>query len=178
MRQAKTRKARARSAGKEKAHRVTACNYVLAARQRPSLAASVTKALPKREEWSAGRRQGRGPRHADGCYHPLALRARRAPQNDPLARTACFGRAPPPGAPPRLSPGRPTAAAQDRIHPADRWSPAAAIDEGDSYLCNRIEDNVNKIVTAAPKAWYDPPPDVSLRSWKNPPRRGSRHGFG
>jgi len=62
--------------------------------------------------WSAGRRQGRGPRHAGECYHSLALRARRAPQNDPLARTACFGRAAPPGAPPRsLCPsGRPASA--------------------------------------------------------------------
>jgi len=39
-----------------------------------------------------------------------------------------------------LSPGRPTAAAQNRIRPADRWSPATAIDAGDSYLCNRIDD--------------------------------------
>jgi len=44
-----------------------------------------------------------GPRHAGECYHSLALRARRAPQNDPLARTACLGRAAPPGAPPRLA---------------------------------------------------------------------------
>jgi hypothetical protein len=46
------------------------------------------------------------PRHAGECCHSLALRARRAPQNDPLARTACFGRAAPPGAPPKLSPLR------------------------------------------------------------------------
>ena len=39
-------------------------------------------------EWSAGRRQGRGPRHAGECYHPLALRARRAPPG----RSACANR--------------------------------------------------------------------------------------
>ena len=42
------------------------------------------------------------PRHAGECCHSLALRARRAPQDNPLARTACFGRAAPPGAPPRF----------------------------------------------------------------------------
>ena len=52
------------------------------------------------------------PRHAGECCHSLALRARRAPQDNPLARTACFGRAAPPGAPPRfLRPGgRPASA--------------------------------------------------------------------
>jgi hypothetical protein len=73
--------------------------------------ATLTKSLPKKAEWSAGRRRGRGPRHADGCCHPPTLRAWRAPQNDPLARTACFGRAAPPGAPP---PSRFSAAAVDR----------------------------------------------------------------
>src|SRR5271170_3493527 len=58
---------------------------------------------PKREEWSAERRLGRGPRHAGECYHSLALRAWRAPQDNPLARTACFGRAAPRGAPPRFA---------------------------------------------------------------------------
>jgi hypothetical protein len=62
-------------------------------------------------KWSAGRRRGRGPRHADGCCHPPTLRAWRAPQDNPLARTACFGRAAPPGAPP---PSRSSAAAVDR----------------------------------------------------------------
>ena len=94
------------------ASRVKACGRILAARfrLRPSFAGKIQETPPpkKKGRWSAGRRQGRGPRHADGCYHPLALRARRAPQNDPLARTACFGRAAPPGAPPRLSPRRPT----------------------------------------------------------------------
>jgi hypothetical protein len=82
--------------------RMTPCECVLAAHTRPSLVSSFTKAPPKKGRWSAGRRQRSWPRHANGCYHPLALRARRAPQNDPLARTACFGRAAPPGAPPRL----------------------------------------------------------------------------
>jgi hypothetical protein len=71
------------------------------------LARKATRVL----KWSAGRRRGRGPRHADGCCHPPTLRAWRAPQNDPLTRTACFGRAAPPGAPP---PSRFSAAAVDR----------------------------------------------------------------
>ena len=166
MRQAKTRKARARSAGKEKAHRVTlhATTFSRRVSVRALLQAS-RKASPKREEWSAGRRQGRGPRHADGCYHPLALRARRAPQNDPLARTACFGRAAPPGAPPRLSPGRSTAAAQNRIRPADRWSPATAIYEGDSIriFVTELMINVNKIVTA--RRYSTPSPRVRGVGW-------------
>ncbi len=41
---------------------------------------------------------------ASECCRSLAVRERRAPQNDPLARTDCFGRAAPPGAPPRRSP--------------------------------------------------------------------------
>ncbi len=31
------------------------------------------------------------PRHADGCCHPLALRARRAPQNVPLRESSASG---------------------------------------------------------------------------------------
>jgi hypothetical protein len=75
-----------------------------------------------RSEWSAGRRRGRGPRHADGCCHPPTLRAWRAPQNDPLARTACFGRAAPPGAPP---PSRFAAAAVDRRRASSAPAPPA-----------------------------------------------------
>src|SRR5579862_5647943 len=45
----------------------------------------------KARKWSAGRRQGRGPRHADGCCHPLALRARRAPQKISLRKPSASG---------------------------------------------------------------------------------------
>jgi hypothetical protein len=76
----------------------------LAARRRPSFAKGSRNASPKRGDGAPGGARGRGPRHANGCYHPLALRARRAPQDNTLARTACFGRAAPPGAPQRLSP--------------------------------------------------------------------------
>ena len=67
------------------------------------------------------------PRHAGECYHSLALRARRAPQDNPLARTACFGRAAPPGAPPRLlRPGG---------RPASAWKPHSL--PPPTYVCRR-----------------------------------------
>src|ERR1700689_2531412 len=75
-------------------------------------------------KWSAGRRRGRGPRHANGCCHPPTLRAWRAPQNDPLARTACFGRAAPPGAPP---PSRFSTAAVDRRCASSAPAPPAGV---------------------------------------------------
>ena len=98
-----------------------------------------------RSEWSAGRRRGRGPRHADGCCHPPTLRAWRAPQNDPLARTACFGRAAPPGAPP---PSRLSAAAVDRrrlraaFRSCQPKSPAGVLTERIDSLCNGKRDRV------------------------------------
>ena len=94
-------------------------------------------------KWSAGRRRGRGPRHADGCCHPATLRAWRAPQNDPLARTACFGRAAPPGAPP---PSRFPAAAVDRrclraaFRSCQPQSPAGVLTERIDSLCNGKRD--------------------------------------
>jgi hypothetical protein len=100
-------------------------NLTLAAPVRPSFAKAQIHEKPFARKatrvlkWSAGRRRGRGPRHADGCCHPPTLRAWRAPQNNPLARTACFGRAAPPGAPP---PSRFSAAAVDRPLPESRLS--------------------------------------------------------
>src|SRR5271170_4394209 len=77
---------------------------ILAARLRVrALLQALRTTSPKGRQWSAERRLRSWPRHANGCCHPPALRAWRAPQNDPLARTACFGRVAPPGAPPRLS---------------------------------------------------------------------------
>ncbi len=72
-----------------------------------------------------------GPRHAGECCHSLALRAWRAPQDDPLARTACFGRAAPPGAPPWPSPRRPAAPASNRTRRISRPSPVTPLDERD-----------------------------------------------
>ena len=87
--------------------------------KRPSFA----KAFYERPgQWSPGRRQTSWPRHAGECYHSLALRAWRAPQNDPLARTACFGRAAPPGAPPRFALG-PADPPQNRTRPCRPASP-------------------------------------------------------
>ena len=90
-----------------------------------------------RSEWSAGRRRGRGPRHADGCCHPPTLRAWRAPQNNPLARTACFGRAAPPGAPP---PSRFSAAAVDRRCASSAPAPRAA-GITNRHPCGKREDS-------------------------------------
>ena len=98
-------------------------------------------------KWSAGRRRGRGPRHADGCCHPSTLRAWRAPQNDPLARTACFGRAAPPGAPP---PSRSSAAAVDRrclraaFRSCQPESPAGVLTERIDSLCNGKWDGMSR----------------------------------
>src|SRR5580692_3676232 len=101
---------------------------VLAAPVRPSFAkATVTKshAHKKPSALRVERREapGRGPRHADGCCHPATLRAWRAPQIVPLARTACFGRAAPPGAPP---PSRFSATAVDRRRASSAPAPQAA----------------------------------------------------
>ena len=66
-------------------------------------------------KWSAGRRRGRGPRHADGCCHPPTLRAWRAPQKIRLREPPASGALRLPalhhhrGSPPRLS----TAAARE-----------------------------------------------------------------
>jgi hypothetical protein len=46
---------------------------------------------PSTKKWSAGRRQGRGPRHANERYHPLALRAWRAPQTIPSREPPASG---------------------------------------------------------------------------------------
>ena len=74
---------------------------VLAARLRVRALLQASNDLPK-----AGMQRREAPkswpRHAGECCHSLALRARRAPQDNPLARAACFGRAAPPGAPPRF----------------------------------------------------------------------------
>jgi hypothetical protein len=127
---------------------------VLAAPARPSFAkAKFTKShsyeKPRARKttrvlkWSAGRRRGRGPRHADGCCHPPTLRAWRAPQNDPLARTACFGRAAPPGAPPPL---RLSAAAVDRrrlratFRSCQSQLPVGVLSERIDLLCNGKRD--------------------------------------
>ena len=87
---------------------------------------ALQKALHETPRTQAGveRREAPGswPRHASECRHALALRARRAPQDDPLARTACFGRAAPPGAPPRSGPG-----AVDRHLPRTALAIAAAL---------------------------------------------------
>ena len=96
-----------------------------------------------RMRWSVGRRQSQGPRHADECCHSPALRAWRAPQSDPLARTACFGRAAPPGAPPRFLPGgRPPA--QNRTRSVSRSSPVTFFTERDSSLCNLNGDQCQR----------------------------------
>src|SRR3984885_871198 len=85
--------------------------------------ATFTKSLLKKEEWSAGRRRGRGPRHADGCCHPPTLRAWRAPQKIRLREPPASGALRLPalhhhrGSPPRLS----TAAAREPpFAPANR----------------------------------------------------------
>ena len=91
-----------------------------------------------------------GPRHAGERCHSLALRAWRAPQNNPLARTACFGRAAPPGAPPRFSPGRSTATARHRTRCTfGACLRKASVDERDSLPCFVTETvtNVNRNVT-------------------------------
>jgi len=127
-------------------------NRVLAAPVRPSFAkAKFTKSHSheKPRAFRVERREapGRGPRHADGCCHPPTLRAWRAPQDDPLARTACFGRAAPPGAPP---PSRFSAAAVDRhcLRAAFRCcqpqSPAGVVTERIDSLCNGKRDGVSR----------------------------------
>ena len=81
---------------------------VLAARRvrglpKPRLRTPRSRILPQRKREVQRREAPKSwPRHAGECCHSLALRARRAPQDNPLARTACFGRAAPPGAPPRF----------------------------------------------------------------------------
>ncbi len=73
------------------------------ASSRPSFACKLLRTTsPKKGGMERREAPKSWPRHAGECCHSLALRARRAPQDDPLARTACFGRAAPPGAPPRF----------------------------------------------------------------------------
>jgi hypothetical protein len=169
-----------------------------AAHERPGVSSSDTETLsPCGARWSAGRRQGRGPRHADGCCHPLALRAWRAPQDNPLARTACFGRAAPPGAPPESSQRLPPRGPAPALPQA---SLRRAARNGGSHVTVSVT-NVNvKVTTRASSlrgAKRRSNPDltalgpgqrldcfaslamtaVSPRSWKNRPRPGLRHGL-
>ena len=61
------------------------------ARVLPSHAHESHSAKKEKKEWSAERRQGRGPRHAGECYHSLALRAWRAPQTIRLREPPASG---------------------------------------------------------------------------------------
>jgi hypothetical protein len=124
---------------------------------KPSSRKAIRTKSHSHPEWSAGRRRGRGPRHADGCCHPPTLRAWRAPQIDPLARTACFGRAAPPGAPP---PSRLSAAAVDRrrlrtaFRSCQPESPAGVLAERIDLLCNGKRDAVSRIIFLSPRKRY------------------------
>ena len=178
MRQAKTRKARARSAGKEKAHRVT--RHATAFSRRVSVRALLQasrKASPKGRNGAPGgarvvgratrtdvttrSRLGRGARHRTiRLRGPPASGARRLPA---LHRGCRQG-----GRPPRRKTASALPIGGRRRPPSTRVI---------RIFVTELMINVNKIVTGAPKAWYDPPPDFSLRSWKNPPRRGWRRGF-
>ncbi len=177
MRQAKTKKARARSAGKEKAHRVT--RHAIAFSRRVSvralLQASRTAAKGRhgapggarvvgratRTDVTTRSRFGRGARHRTiRLRGPPASGARRLPA---LHRGCRQG-----GRPPRRKTASTLPIGGRRRPPSTRVI---------RIFVTELMINVNEIVTAAPKAWYDSPPDFSLRSWKNPPRRGWRHGF-
>ena len=97
-------------------------NPVLAARLcARGLPQALTNNSPERKREVQRREAPKSwPRHAGECCHSLALQARRAPQDNPLARTACFGRAAPPGAPPRFRrpAGRPASAQKPHsLHP-------------------------------------------------------------
>ena len=104
-------------------------------RDAPASESSSRNVTPS-TKWSAGRRQGRGPRHADGCCHPLALRARRAPQTIPSRKPPAPGALRLPAlhhSPPlRLS----TAAAREPhlLHLQDRLRNGAPFDEQAKYL--------------------------------------------
>ena len=113
---------------------------ILATPARPSFAKPRLRKPSPKKEWSAGRRQGRGPRHAGECYHSLALRAWRAPQNDPLARTACFGRAAPPGAPPRFAARLSTAARGNRARSVSRGHRLTSFKGARLAACNGNRD--------------------------------------
>ena len=123
-------------------------NLILAAPMRPSFAkAKFTKShshekprafrVERREapgSWATPRGRMLPPAHASGVARAT---------EDPLARTACFGRAAPPGAPP---PSRFSAAAVDRrcLRPAFRScqpeSPAVVVSERIDSQCNGKRD--------------------------------------
>ena len=127
---------------------------VLATPARPSFAkAKFTKShshekpcafrVERREapgSWATPRERMLPPAHASGVARAT---------EDPLARTACFGRAAPPGAPP---PSRFSAAAVDRrclraaFRSCQPESPAGVLTERIDWLCNGKRDVVSRII--------------------------------
>src|ERR1700683_2510205 len=90
--------------------------------------------------WATPRGRMLPPAHASGVARAT---------EDPLARTACFGRAAPPGAPP---PSRFSAAAVDRrrlraaFRSCQPASPAGVLTERIDSLCNGKKDGVARII--------------------------------